>query len=311
MTHPFRFGIQTGPFTDPGALRAFARKLEDLGYAELFSSDHIGGSELDRVDPFLPLLVAAEATSSLRFGPLVLNNEFHNPVLLARTAATFDGLSGGRLILGMGTGYAKDEHDAAGIPLRPPGARVTRFDECLGAIRTLLDRGEASVDGEQVTVVVDSLGVAPDQTRVPILVGGHGRRVVSIAGRRADIFQFTGLTHDRDTGQPRPDGFGRAEVAQRHRWLVDAAGDRVDELELSTLVQRTTVGRGAGEVRHEMAARFGAGPGLIDETPFVLVGSEGQVIEKLQGLREEFGIHHVVSRDPDDLAPVVAALAGT
>jgi hypothetical protein len=90
VAHPFRFGIQTGPFADPAALREFAKKIEDLGYAELFSSDHIDGGGLNNVDPFLPLLVAAEATSTLRFGPLVLNNEFHNPVLLARTAACTD-----------------------------------------------------------------------------------------------------------------------------------------------------------------------------------------------------------------------------
>ena len=111
MNAPFRFAIQTGPFDDPVKLRTFAKKLEDLGYAELFSSDHIGGGGLNNVDPFLPLMVAAEATSTLRFGPLVMNNEFHNPVLLARTAASFDLLSEGRLILGMGTGYAQEEHD--------------------------------------------------------------------------------------------------------------------------------------------------------------------------------------------------------
>ena len=127
MALPFRFGIRAGPFDDPTALRQFAVKLEDLGYAELFSSDHISGGGLSNMDPFLPLLVAAEATSELRFGPLVLNNEFNNPVLSARTAASFDRLTEGRLVLGMGTGYARSEHEAADIPLRKPGARVARF----------------------------------------------------------------------------------------------------------------------------------------------------------------------------------------
>ena len=91
MARPFRFGVQTGPFDDAVALRDFARMVETLGYDELFSFDHIGA-----VDPFLPLMVAAEATTRLRFGPLVINNELHNPALLARTAATFDALSNGR-----------------------------------------------------------------------------------------------------------------------------------------------------------------------------------------------------------------------
>lgn len=310
MSHPFRFGIQTGPFGDPIALREFAKKIEDLGYAELFTSDHITGGGLNNVDPFLPLMVAAQATSTLRFGPLVLNNEFYNPVLLARSAASFDLLSEGRLVLGLGTGYAQSEHDAANIPLRAPRDRVTRLGESIAALRSLLTEGSAHCRGEHITLAVDSLGVRPSQQRIPILVGGHGRRVVGIAAQAADVFQFTGLTHDPATGKPSPGGFARAAVAERHSWLRQAAGDRYGELELSTLVQQTHVGNGASDVREATAARINAEPTLVDETPFVLIGSEAQVIEKLHALREEFGIHHVVSRDPDDFASIVGALSG-
>lgn len=310
MTHRFRFGIQTAPFEDPAALREYAKKIEDLGYAELFSSDHINGGGLNNVDPFLPLLVAAEATSTLRLGPLVLNNEFHNPVLLARTAASFDLLSSGRLILGMGTGYARSEHDAAGILLRPPRDRVTRFSESISALRTLLDNGSAHCEGQHINLAVNDLGVRPAQARVPILIGGHGRRVVSIAARMADVFQFTGLTHDPVTGKPSAGGFARDIVAERHGWLLKAAGDRYRQLELSTLVQQTHIGDGADEVVQATAARMNVEPELVAETPFGLIGSKAQIIEKLQSLRDDFGIHHVVSRDPDELAPVVAALAG-
>ena len=310
MVRPFRFGVQTGPFDDPAGLRGFAAKIEDLGYAELFSSDHINGGGLNNIDPFLPLLVAAEATSTLRFGPLVLNNEFHNPVLLARTAASFDLLTDGRLLLGMGTGYARSEHEAAGIPLRSPGPRVTRFAESLDAIRSLLDTGSATARGDHVTVDIDDLGVRPAQDHVPILVGGHGPRVVAIAGRKADIFQFTGLTHEPGSGNPTAGGFTRDAVTKRHDWLKSAAGQRFAELELSALVQSTHLGSGAGDRRSELAARLDADESVVDETPFLLVGSTEQVIDKLHGLRDTFGIHHFVIRDPDGFAPVVAALAG-
>jgi probable F420-dependent oxidoreductase len=310
VTHPFRFAIQSAPFGDPVALREFAKKLEDLGYAELFSSDHINSGGLNGVDPFLPLLVAAEATSALRFGPLVLNNEFHNPVLLARTAASFDLLSDGRLVLGMGTGYAQDEHDAADIELREPRARVVRLSESVAALRTLLDDGSAHCAGEYITLAVDSLGVRPAQERVPILIGGHGKGVVTIAAQQADIFQFTGLTHDQITGAPSGGGFNLDRIAQRHSWLVDVAGDRLDQLEISTLVQQTHVGDGAAAVRDAAAARMKLDTSVVDQMPFALIGSEAQVIEKIKQLRETFGIHHFVSRDADDMAPVVAALAG-
>lgn len=308
MTSPFSFGIQTGPFGDPVALREFAKKVEGLGYDSLHTADHVNMGALKNLDPFLPLMVAAEATTTLRFGPLVLNNEFYNPVLLARAAASFDLLSGGRLILGMGTGYAQSEHDATGIELRPPGQRVTRFGESLRVLRSLLDTGSADFAGEHLQVNIGDLGVRPASGHVPILVGGHGKRVVELAGRHADMFQFTGLSHDPSTGSPSLDGLAPESIARRRRWLVDAAGERLGGMHLSVLIQGTTVGGGAQASRDAFAARLGIEDSLVDACPFVLFGTVEQVVEKLHSLREQFGIHHIVSRDPDDLAPVVAAL---
>ena len=125
--------MQGGPFGDREALRSHAREVEDLGYSELFTADHIGAPEAARggavfvVDPFIPLVVAAEATATLRVGTLVLNNEFYNPALLARTVATTDRLTGGRLVLGLGTGYSMSEHASIGKPILDPGPRVSRI----------------------------------------------------------------------------------------------------------------------------------------------------------------------------------------
>lgn len=305
---PFQFSIQSGPFTDPHELRRFAVKVEDLGYSELWSYDHIGA-----VDPFLPLMVAAEATTTLRFGPLVINNEFHNPVLLARTAASFDRLSGGRLILAMGTGYAQDEHDAADIELRPPGRRVTRLAESLSALRTLLDDGQAAVAGRELTVDVDDLGVRPSQDRVPLWVGGSGQRVVSLAGQLADGLQLTGMSHDPATGDLRPTAFGHDAVAQRISWLNTAAGERSDEIDISALVQATTVTEDAkalATASADVGTRMSCPQDVIQETPFVHIGTRQQIVEKLHRLREQFGIHHYTCRDADDFAPIVDQLAG-
>jgi probable F420-dependent oxidoreductase len=306
MSRPFRFAVQGGPFDDPDALREHARRVEGLGYEELFTMDHLGA-----VDPFLPLVVAAEATTMLRFGPLVLNNELHNPALLARTAATFDALSGGRLVLGLGTGYMRREHEAAAIELRPPGSRVARFAESLRALRELLDTGAATFAGDHVSVAVDDLGVRPSQGSVPFLVGGHGRKVVALGAQFADVFQFTGLVHDPVTGEPGAGGFARRDVALRRDWLRADAGDRFDSIELSALVQLTHVGDGAEAAAARSAERMGCDRAVVDDTPFLLIGSAAALADKLQGLREELGITHFVVRDPDGFAPVVEALAGT
>ncbi len=310
MTRPYRFAVQGGPLADLEALPDFARHVESLGYEELYSYDHIGGaagsSGGDKIDPFVPLVVAATATERLRVGPLVLNNEFHQPVLLARTAATVDRMTAGRLVIGLGTGYAEDEHDAMGSPIRPPGPRVTRFGECVEVLRALLDTGAAALQGDHVHVDVADLGIRPTQEHVPILIGGHGRRVVGVAGRRADIFQFTGLVHG-ERGAPSGAGFGLDDVRLRSQWLEEAAGDRHDDIERSALVQYTHVGDDAPSA-DDLSGRFGLPADVVADTPFALFGSLEQVVDKIERLRSSLGITHYVVRDPDGFVPVVAAL---
>lgn len=303
ISKPFRFAVQGGPFRDPIALAAHAISVESMGYAELYSSDHLGG-----VDPFAPLVIAAAATKQLRVGPLVLNNEFHHPALLARTAASVDQMTGGRLVLGMGTGYAQDEHDSMSLPLLPPGDRVTRFGESLTVVRDLLDAGACQFAGDHHQIAVDDLGVRPVQTRVPILVGGHGRRVVALAGRFAEIFQFTGLLTTPD-GAMTCGGFGIDQLQMRSDWLTDDAGYRNPTIERSALVQAVEVG-GRGSSLEELATRFDVDEATIVETPFVLAGTVEQLVDKIERLRERLGISHYVVRDAEAFAPVVEALIG-
>lgn len=304
MVRPFRFAWQGRGLDDRDRIVTLARHLESLGFDELWSYDHIGA-----IDPFVPLVVAAEATTRLRVGPLVLNNEFHQPALLARTAATVDRLTGGRLVLGLGTGYAQGEHDAIGLLLRPPGERVDRFGESVAVLRDLLDTGSCSFQGTHHQLAVDDLGVRPVQPRVPFLVGGHGRRVVEIAARSADIFQFTGL-RNLGTGPTDLTGFALDEIDRRAQWLAEAAGGRDDEIERSTLVQVVHVGDGADEVLASTAAELDLPTEVVADTPFVLIGSVEQVVDKIERLRERLGISHYVVRDADAMAPVVAALTG-
>jgi probable F420-dependent oxidoreductase len=299
---PFRFGLQMMALDEPDEIAGAAARAQALGYAQLFSYDHIG-----TVDPFAPMIVAAAAAPAAEVGPLVINNELHHPVLLARTAATVDRMTGGRLVLGLGTGYAQSEHDAIGAPLLPPGPRVRRFAESLAVLRSLLDTGAATFDGEFHHIAVADLGVRPARHHVPLLIGGHGRRVVELAARQADIFQFTGLVHG-EGGAPTPGGFAIDEVRQRARWLDEAAADR--PLERSVLVQVLHLGPGADGVTAGLVERFGATPELLGATPFVLIGSLEQVIDKLGRLRDELGVSNVVVRDAEQFAPVVAALAG-
>jgi probable F420-dependent oxidoreductase len=304
VARPFRFAVQAQDLNERTEVVASARQAEELGYDELYSYDHLGAP-----DPFVPLVVAAEATSRLRVGPLVLNNELYHPALLARTAASVDRLTGGRLVLGIGTGYAVAEHDATGIELRPPGPRVERLEESLVVLRSLLETSAVTLQGRYHRVGIEDLGVRPFGEGVPILVGGHGQRLIQVAARFADTFQFTGLTHGPD-GTPQPAGFAVETVAERAKWLTEATGERNEHIERSVLVQATHVGDTADRAAERAAERLSVGRDLVDSTPFLLFGSVEGVVDKLETMRDQLGISHVVVRDAEGFAPVVEALAG-
>ena len=299
----YRFGYQETANANAESIRVAARAAEAAGFAEYWSSDHIGAA-----DPFLALQYAADATTTLDVGPLVLNNEFHHPVMIARSMASLDQLTGGRAVLGLGTGYAKTEHDATAIPLRPPGPRVTRLGESLQVIRALFDDGASHFEGEHHRIALDDIGVRPIQDRLPILIGGHGRRVVGLAGRFADRFQYTGLTFDAE-GNLSPSGFVATELDIRREWLIEAAGDRIDTIERSALVQRLRVGDGTSEFASETADAWGMTAAQLAVCPFALIGSVEQIVDKIERLQERLDITHYVVRDVEAFTPVIAALA--
>jgi alkanesulfonate monooxygenase SsuD/methylene tetrahydromethanopterin reductase-like flavin-dependent oxidoreductase (luciferase family) len=186
---------------------------------------------------------------------------------------------------------------------------VERFGESLRALRSLLDEGSVTMSGRHHQLAITDLGVRPVQQRVPILVGGHGRRVIEASAPVCDIFQFTGLTHGSD-GAPQPGGFAIDAIAERAAWLAHAAGDRDDDVERSILVQATHIGDGAERAAERAAERLGIDRSVLDASPFVLFGSVDQVVDKLASLRDRLGVSHVVVRDAAGCAPLVAALAG-
>src|SRR5919109_5341957 len=120
---PFRFGVTVGRASSRAEWAEQARKLEDLGYATLTVPDHL----TDLFAPMPALTSAAEATTRLRVGTNVLNNDLRHPVLVAREAATVDLLTEGRFQLGLGAGHMQSEYAQAGIGFDAAGTRVARL----------------------------------------------------------------------------------------------------------------------------------------------------------------------------------------
>jgi len=306
----FRFGVQLAGASSGAAWAATARRVEADGYATLFMPDHFD----DQWAPVPAMAAAAAATTTLRIASLVLDNDYRHPVVLAKEAATLDVLSDGRLELGLGAGWQRRDYDQSGIAFDDATTRVDRLAEALAVIKGLLGDGRYSFTGRHYTVT-DLIGTPHPVQRPhpPIIVGGGARRVLTVAGREADI---VGINFDLRTGAIGPEigpSGTEAATAAKVKWVRDAAGSRFDQLELSVRVYLAVV----TDQREQVAAGIATGFGLTPEealgTPHFLVGSIDQIVDDLVRRREELGLSYVVFSGGalDDMAPVVARLAGT
>src|SRR5229473_8456108 len=237
---PFRFGVNVGRAKSLVEWREKARKVEDFGYSALTVPDHL----TDLVAPIPALVSAAEATKHLRVGTNVLNNDLRHPVLVAREAAKVDLLTDGRLQLGLGAGSLQSEYDQAGLGFDPGGTRVERLSEAVTVIKGLLKGEEVSFAGRHYRVTGHTIAPLPVQRpHPPLLIGGNGPRLLTLAAREADIVGFSGINFRRGGAIP-PDlsGWRATSVDERVRLVREIAGaERYARLEVSALVQRVGV----------------------------------------------------------------------
>jgi len=258
--------------------------------------------------PLTALVAAADVTERLRFGTLVVNNDFRHPVVLAREAATVDLLTGGRLELGLGAGHMKHEYDEAGLHFDPPAVRVARMSESVAILRQLLSGDEITFDGEHYQVHGHRCFPQPLQRPVPLLVGGNGRRVLETAGRFADIVSFTGFSQVEGERGVNPTHFTDAGLAEQVAWVLAAAGPRFDQLELSTLVQGVVLTddrRAAAEQVQSLVPTLRVDD--ILSSPYSLIGTTHQIADQLRERRERLGISYITvfEKDADAMAKII------
>ena len=307
--HPFRFGVTVPTVRSGPAWVDHVRRIEQLGYSIVHVPDHFR----DQLAPVPALTAAAMATTRLRVGSLVFSNDFRHPVVLAKEAATIDVLSGGRFELGLGSGWLREEYDQAGISFDAPGTRIERLTEAVAIVKGLLGGEPVTVAGRHYTITGLRGRPTPVQRpHPPLLIGGGGRRTLSLAAREASIVGLVPRARRDGGGLDRAD-FGEAALEEKVRWVRDAAGDRFGALELHTLIQAVLVSDRRSTVAEQVAARFGAGRESLLESPYVLSGTVGEICETLRRRREAYGISYltVFDRDLDTFAPVVERLAGT
>ena len=308
---PFRFGVSVHKTRSKEEWIAMARRAESLGYSTLLVPDHLG----DQLAPIPALLAAAEATDKLRIGSLVFDNDFRHPVMLAKEAATLDLLSGGRFEFGMGAGWLRSEYEQAGIPFDPAGVRVSKMEEALHIIKGLFADGPLTFSGTYYTVTdLEGHPKPVQQPHPPILVGGGGKRLLSIAAREATIVGFTPLFRADGGGTDLTDATPGA-LNQKVGWVRQAAGDRFDSLELNILVAEVVVTEDRAQVAQFIAAAMAPSMGATIEqvlqVPYVLIGTVDQICEDLLARRDQYGISYVTvfEKNMEALAPVIARLA--
>lgn len=250
-----KFGIafaNTGPFVAPAAAVEFAQAAEAAGFESLWTVEHVvvpagyesaypydrsgrmpGPEDSPIPDPLIWLAYLASATTTLNLATGVLILPQRNPVVLAKELATLDVLSGGRLLLGIGSGWLEEEFDAIGVPFAERGKRT---DDAVAALRALWSEEQASHDSPFTSFRNCISRPQPLGGSIPVHVGGHTPVAARRAGRLGDGFFPASGSHDR-----------LAELFAVVRATAEEAGRDPDAIEL------TTGGNGA------------LGPGALDE----------------------------------------------
>ena len=318
---PFRFGFTGGASSKRAKLLDSARRVEALGYSTFGLADHF-------VRPFAPLIAGqavADATTTLRVTQTVLAQDFREPAVLAKELATLDVLSEGRLQVGLGAGWLRQEYEDAGMRFDPASVRIDRLEETAIVLKGLFDDKPFSFSGDHYEI--NELQGVPrpvQQPRPPIMIGGGGRRVLSVAGRQADIVQ---LMPSNPGGRSLldPSQFSAEAIEQKIGWIRAAAGSRFDDIELSAQLLECAVtvrpDEHLGDFAERIAtvtermggARVEFDPDELRRSPIVAVGSLDEICEQLTTTRARFGISYFsapIDAPPEVMAPVIERLAG-
>jgi alkanesulfonate monooxygenase SsuD/methylene tetrahydromethanopterin reductase-like flavin-dependent oxidoreductase (luciferase family) len=291
MKKRMKFGIFTGPQNVSwNEMREVWELADRSGFDSGFVWDHliplIGDLDNDQLEGWTVLSALAMVTEKLEVGHLVLANTFRHPAVLSKMATTLDHATGGRVVLGIGTGYYPAEHESYGLDLPSKKDRAEMLSESLEIIRGMWSPGRFTYAGNYYTVKDAPAMPLPVQSPgPPILLGGAGERLLRNVARHADRWDLpdgaAGIT---------PDHF-RMKL-ERVRAFCDEIGRDANEIETSTSLvpiigEETEVARRIRELQERV--------GWDDEQVqrHVLAGTPERVIEQIHDWREA-GVDHLL-----------------
>jgi len=311
MSEPLRFGCQFQAFRGREDFLDTARRLEAVGFDVLTFPDHFGGW----AGMWPAIVAAASVTTTLRLGPMTVNNELWNPIVLARDAVSADVLSDGRLELGLGAGWRQADSTIAGIAPRAPGERIERLAESVEILRSYFSPGAFEYDGMFHRASVPAQRILPAQPHLPIFIGGGGRRIVRLAAAAADIIGV----HINLGSSQFAIGRGSTDVAQgveldaMERRLAWIARDRPANLarpELHLFVLEVRRGPSSLEAAATIAPNFGITSEDVVASPWFLTGPVEAMAEKIVAVQARYGISYftAVEEHADTMVEVMKLL---
>lgn len=310
---PFRFLADVRAPADAAGFAERIRRAEDVGFHGVAVPDHL----LDQLSPVAAMAAVAVLSRTLRISAFVLNNDLRYPAVLAHDLATIDVLSDGRLDVAIGAGWNRPEYDAIGVPFERAPVRQARLAESIAVLKGCLRGERFDHAGDQYTVTGYAAGLpARQRPHPPFLIGGGGRRTLTLAAQQADT---VGLAPRIRDGVLDAHSLTWEATVEKIDWVRQAAGDRFDSLEFNTYPSASapTITGDAASALAAAADRIEQQTGVrltteqLDRSPHVFIGSVDRLVEKCEQLREELGISSVLVGEPGPLDAVVSRLSGS
>ena len=306
----FRFGLTSLGAKSADEWKSKVKRVEALGYSTLQVPDHF----IEQIATMPALAVAAAHTNRLRVGSIVCSNDFRHPILLAKEAATIDMLSNGRMELGLGAGWLKAEYEALGIPFDLPGVRVKRLEEAIQVIKSFFQDERVNFDGKYYCIRgekgLERIPETVQKPYPPIFMGAGGRQMLTLAAREADIIGLAIKVKMDGTG-PDPRDLANS-MEEKLAWVKEEAGTRFAQIEFNIQTWAVILTDDRKQAATQVSKQFPLPVEMLLNIPYLLIGSEKEIISQLEHYRERYGITYfsVFERHREQFAPIVAKLSG-
>jgi len=293
---PFRFGAMTyWTHIPPSKWIKTVQHIERLGYSTIFQADHF---DTRAYDPIVLLSSAASVTENLNIGTLVFDVDYRHPIILAKTAAALHLLSGGRFEFGIGAGWDIRDYNWSGIFFDKPTVRIKRLDEALTIIRSMWTHETTTFEGKHYKIKqMVKAGELPEGEHPKIMIGGGGKKLLSVAGKHADIvgiqWPIPGGSFNRDSILET--SFNK--VKERIGWVKESARKsrrNLDDIEYQMLFPHPQITNDPEPIFVDLAKNYGISVDDMKGCPQWLIGSSEEIIDKLKMIRKETGISYMV-----------------